>query len=388
MDYRKEIDQTFLFITLLLSAFGLVMIFSSTFYLSLFGFENEFHYMFKHGIRLLLALALMFLVSRIKYKIWFKLAPLLLLISIILLIITLFMGKTSLGARRWISIGGFTLQPSEFARVALILYLSRYMSKKNGNLNSFSSDLLPPLLVSSIVLLLIFLEPNLGTAAIISVIVLIMFFIGGARPSHLIFIIFLTFVVFFIFVLIFPHARSRMTSFMHGGNYQVKQAKIAIGSGGLFGVGLGESKQKFFYLPKAHTDFIFAIIAEELGFIGVLALFILFLMYTFRGIKISLDTEELFSRYLGFGLAITPFIYFMVNVSVVLGLLPTTGIPLPFISFGGSSLLSNMIGTGIILNISKERFGGAYERIYNYRRNWGAYSPGYSFERFYERTGS
>ena len=384
MDYKKEIDQTFLFVTLLLSAFGIIMIFSATFYLSIFGFENEFHYISKHGIKLVIALTVMLLVSRIKYKVWYKLVPILLLLSFFFLVLTLFVGKETLGAKRWISFGGFSIQPSEFVRIALIVYLARYLSRKNGVLTSFTNDLLSPLIVSGLFILLIVVEPNVGTAAIFLMLVFLMLFVAGARISHLLFIIFIAVLFFLLFILIFPHAKARIFSFLQGGNYQVGQAKIAIGSGGIFGVGLGESKQKFFYLPKDHTDFIFAIIAEELGFIGVLILFIMYFLYTFRGIRISMDTEDLFSRYLGFGLAITPFLYFFVNVAVVSGIFPTTGIPLPFISFGGSSLISNMIGSGIILNISKEKFGGAYERSYSYRRYRWTYSPGYSLEKVYD----
>jgi cell division protein FtsW (lipid II flippase) len=273
----------------------------------------------------------------------------------VVLIIVLFIGRTAGGATRWLQFVTFSLQPAEFVKVALLMYLAAFFAKREDKKRDFKHYTFPPLLVSGIILLLIILQPNLGTAAVIGMLVMFVMFIAGVRLRYLIILTALAVGVSVLLVTIFPHAKARISGFLGQGNYQLEQARIALGSGGFFGVGLGGGRQKFLFLPQPHTDFIFAIIGEELGFLGIAGLTVLFVLFLYKGLKLAVRTEDALGRYLGSSLVVMVFLYFIIHAGVSMGLLPTTGLPLPFISFGGSALSSNLLGVGILLNIRRAK---------------------------------
>ncbi len=363
-------DYGFLTIVLLLVGLGVVMVFSSSFYYVL---ENprydEFYFLKNQLVRIGFASIAFLIGYLVNYRVWKKLGGVFVVLSIFTLFITFISGSKAYGATRWIKVFTFSLQPSEFVKIALVMYLSAFFAKKAEYIDEPKRYVMPPLIISGIVLLLIALQPNLGTAGVIGIIVFLLFFAAGVRLRYIIGILFIGILMFTLLVLIFPHAKERIAG-LTAGSYQVEQARIAFGSGGLFGVGLGEGKQKFMFLPFPYNDFILAVIGEEMGFVGILVLSLLFLTYMLKSISFAEKHEDLFAKYLAVGLGITPFVYFLVHFGVTLGILPTTGLPLPFISFGGSAITANMFGAGILLNLSK---GVAYERSYSY--GWNRRTP-------------
>jgi cell division protein FtsW len=349
-------DYGFLAIIVLLVGFGLVMVFSSSFYLA----NNDPLYFLKsQAIRIAIAAGFFIIGLKIPYRFWSKIGGILILISLVVLVVVLFAGRTAGGATRWIKFLTFSLQPSEFVKVAILIYLAGFFAKREDAERNFKRYTLPPLVIAGILLLLIVLQPNLGTASVIAMLVMFVMFIAGVRLRYLLIITALAAGAFVLLVTVFPHAQARVVGFLGAGNYQLEQSRIALGSGGFLGVGLGGGRQKFLFLPQPHTDFIFAVIGEELGFLGIAGLTILFLLFLYKGLNIAARVEDAFGRYLGSSLVVMIFLYFIVHAGVSMGLLPTTGLPLPFISFGGSALTSNLLGIGILLNISR-----AKERAY------------------------
>lgn len=264
------------------------------------------------------------------------------------------------GASRWISIAGIVIQPSEFLKLSFILYLSAWLASKGRAVKNFSEGLLPFVFLVGVVGVLIIKEPDIGTLGVIGFTSLIIFFLAGARISHMGLIGAGTIGLFFLLTKLMPHAAQRLQVFQNpeldplGIGYQINQALLAIGSGGVFGLGLGQGLQKFRYLPEPASDSIVAVIGEELGFIGLLCLLMLFLIFAFRGFKIAQGAPDEFTKLLAGGLTGWIIIQAMINISAICGLLPLTGITLPFISLGGSSLAISLIGMGILLNISKQ----------------------------------
>jgi cell division protein FtsW len=367
-------DYGFLTILILLIGFGLVMVFSSSLYLT----NNDPLYFLKsQSIRIAVGLVFFLVGLKVPYRFWGKIAPVLIIVGIVVLVIVLFIGRTAGGATRWIQFVTFSLQPAEFVKVALLMYLAAFFAKREDKKRDFKRYTFPPLLISGIILLLIVLQPNLGTAAVIGMLVMFVMFIAGVRLRYLIILAALAVGASVLLVTLFPHAKARIAGFLGSGNYQLEQARIALGSGGFFGVGLGGGRQKFLFLPQPHTDFIFAIIGEELGFLGVAGLTILFVLFLYKGLKLAVRTEDALGRYLGSSLVVMVFLYFIIHAGVSMGLLPTTGLPLPFISFGGSALSSNLLGVGILLNIrrAKER---AYASDSRLRWNRRPYVPSIS----------
>lgn len=367
-------DYGFLTILILLIGFGLVMVFSSSLYLT----NNDPLYFLKNqSIRIAVGLVFFLVGLKVPYRFWGKIAPILIIVGTVVLIIVLFIGRSAGGAKRWIQFVTFSLQPAEFVKVTLLMYLAAFFAKREDKKRDFKRYTFPPLLVSGIILLLIILQPNLGTAAVIGMLVMFVMFIAGVRLRYLLLLTALAVGASVLLVTVFPHAKARISGFFGQGNYQLEQARIALGSGGFFGVGLGGGRQKFLFLPQPHTDFIFAIIGEELGFLGVAGLTILFVLFLYKGLKLAVRTEDAFGRYLGSSLVVMVFLYFIIHAGVSMGLLPTTGLPLPFISFGGSALSSNLLGVGILLNIrrAKER---AYASDSRLRWNRRPYVPSIS----------
>lgn len=345
-------DYGFLAIIVLLVGFGLVMVFSSSFYLA----NNDPLYFLKNqAIRIAIAAGFFLVGLTVPYRFWRKMGGIFIIISMVVLIIVLFIGHKAGGATRWLRFLTFSLQPAEFVKIALLFYLSAFYAKREDTKRDFKHYTLPPLLVSGILLLLIALQPNLGTATVIGMLVLFVMFVAGVRLRYLLLVNVLAAGAFLLLVTVFPHAKARVAGFLGNGNYQLEQARIAMGSGGLFGVGLGGGRQKFLFLPQPHTDFIFAVIGEELGFAGIAGLILLFVLFLYKGLNLAVKTDDAFGRYLGASLVVMVFLYFIVHAGVSMGLLPTTGLPLPFISFGGSALTSNLLGIGILLNISRAK---------------------------------
>lgn len=342
----KESMDTPLFVaTIVLVMIGLVMVYSSTFHLG-------YSYLKLEVLRILVGITALYLGTRIRYiKLSGKTKNIILFSTLIILLATLLLGRKVMGARRWIGI----LQPAEFAKLALIFWLASFFAEGRSIDTRFKSQVLPPLIVTLVIVILTVLQPAVGTSCILFAVSLTMFFLGGVKLKYIIIIGGITLLGFMILVFVFPHSRKRIKDFWQGDRYQQTQSVIAIGSGGLTGKGLGEGKEKFKFLPKMPTDFIFSAIGEEFGFIGSLIIFLLFLIILVRGLKIATAAEDYFGYLLASGITVMIFIYTLIHIGVALGIIPPTGQPLPFVSFGGSALVTNLFALGLVLNISKFR---------------------------------
>ena len=323
-----------------------------------FKYSDSFHFLKYQGIFFLIGLFLMIMVSKIDYRTYYKYSNIILLISFILLILVLIPGIGTIrnGSRSWFGIGPLGIQPSEAAKISLIIFTSKYLSLNERYIESFFNGVLPILVVIFIFFGLIMLQPDLGTGLIL---LLSIVFISGVSMKLFITGGLLGIIGIIILIIIAPYRMDRITSFINpwkdplGTGFQMIQSLYAIGPGGILGLGLGNSIQKHFYLPEPQTDFIFSIISEELGVVGAIIVIGLFLIILYRSIRISLNTKDLFSKYLSFGIIFQLIFQAIMNLSVVVGLIPVTGVTLPFLSYGGSSLLVSMTSIGIILNISK-----------------------------------
>jgi cell division protein FtsW len=345
----------------LLLGIGLVAVYSASSVLAEQRFGDHYYYLKRQGIFCLFGLLVMILAHNINYLFYRTLAYFFLGSSLILLALLLVPGfgvKVG-GAQRWFRLGFISMQPSEVAKLSLAIFVAYSMSKNAESMGTFSHGFLPHLAVAAIFMTLILLQPDLGTAIIIGVWMLILLFIGGVNVAQLFLLLGLISPVVFYLISHTAYRLNRWWAFLNpwedpqGFGFQIIHSFLAFGSGGLLGVGIGNSKQKLFYLPEPHTDFILAIIAEEIGFIGVSVLLILFAVVVARGIKIALDAPELFGAYLAMGISCMLGLQVLVNMGVVMALLPTKGLTLPFISYGGSSLVVSLLGVGILLNISK-----------------------------------
>ena len=306
----------------------------------------------------------MIIVSTIDYKLYYKHSNKILLISFILLILVLIPGVGTIrnGSRSWFGLGPLGIQPSEAAKISLIIFTSKYLSLNERYIKSFFKGVLPLLIVVSIFFGLIMLQPDLGTGLILFLSIIAILFISGVSMKLFMVGGFLGIIGVIVLIAIAPYRMDRITSFINpwkdplGTGFQMIQSLYAIGPGGILGLGLGNSIQKHFYLPEPQTDFIFSIISEELGVMGSIIVVSLFLIVLYRSIKISLNTTNLFSKYLSFGIVFQLIFQTIMNLSVVVGLIPVTGVTLPFLSYGGSSLLVSMASIGIILNISRNNY--------------------------------
>ncbi|OQC45118.1 MAG: Lipid II flippase FtsW [Candidatus Marinimicrobia bacterium ADurb.Bin030] len=358
---KGKVDQKYLIAFFILLGFGLVMQYSASSSLGEARFDDPSFYVRGQFVRIVLGMVVGLICTFINYQILKKGAFWIALAGIIALIATLVYHKLHPGqaTARWFPIGGFNFQPSEFAKLALIIYLSSFIERHERHLDDFKRGFIPPVIIMLIMVILIIVEPNYSTAAVFTVFGLIVLFIGGTKLLH-----FLPFIGGFallsvITILRSPYKLMRILTFLEpekdlqGAGYQIHQSMITLGNGGFFGRGLGGSIEKNLFLPDMHTDFIFSVVGEELGFIGAVVLLSLYLYLFIRGIKIALRAPDVFGNLLGIGLSSCLFIYVIVNVGVTCGLLPVTGLPLPFISYGGSSMLFNFACVGIILNISR-----------------------------------
>ncbi len=347
-------------VTLLISV-GVVMIYSSSGIYALQELGDKTHFLKRHLFFLSLGFLLTLMVTAMDYRDMRKAAKPLIICTLILLVLVLIpgIGKASYGARRWFKIGIFYFQPSEFAKFALLIYMADFLARKQNRLGSFFEGFLPPMVLLGLMGLLIVKQPDLGNPVLLASIVLIMMFVAGARMVHIASLAVVAMPLLYFLVVNVPYRLARILVFVdpwqdsRGAGFQLSQSQIALGSGGIFGVGLGKSAQKLFYLPAAHTDFILSIIGEEMGLVGTLAVISLFMIFIWQGARIAKRTAEPFGYYLAVGIIAMLGLQTVVNVGVSIGALPTKGLPLPFISYGGSALIFHMMAVGLLLNISR-----------------------------------
>ncbi len=354
----KKYDKILFYSILILSIFGILMIYSSSYIWAEYKFNDPIKYFKNQTIFFLIGIAIMNIVSKIDYKKYKNKANIVFSVCFFLLILVLIPGIGSVrnGSRSWFGIGGFGIQPSEFMKIALIIFTAKYLEKiKHINFKT----VLPIFLVTLITFGVIMLQPDFGTGVIILMTTIGLLFISGLNMSFFIKGGIIGIIGVIILILIAPYRMDRITSFINpwkdplGTGFQIIQSLYSIGPGGLLGQGFGGSIQKHFYLPEPQTDFIFSIISEEFGFLGIIIVTILFVTIIWRGIKISINSKDLFSKYLSFGIIFSLSFQTILNLMVVVGLIPVTGVTLPFLSYGGSSLLVSMAGMGILLNIGR-----------------------------------
>lgn len=339
---QKKIDKILFFTSIILSLFGIVMIYSASSIWAEYKFNDAFHYLKYQSIFFIVGVIIMLIVSKIDYKVYYEKSNLILSICIILLILVLIPGIGSIrnGSRSWFGIGPFGIQPSEAAKLGLIIFTSKYLSKSNKFLKSYKQGVFPILGITLLIFFLIMLQPDLGTGVILVMSIISLLFIAGVNMKFFLGIGILGIIGITILIIIAPYRMDRITSFINPWN-------DALGTGFL------NSVQKHFYLPEPQTDFIFSIIAEEFGVAGAFIVTGLFSLILWRGIKIALNSKDLFSKYLSFGMIFQIIFQTLMNLMVVIGMIPVTGVTLPFLSYGGSSLLITCASIGILLNISK-----------------------------------
>lgn len=350
-----------IYIAIALLGFSIVTVFSTD--TTGFGSNINSYQFLKHLLWILIGSVLLAIMTKVDYHYLQKLSIPILVISFILLLLVLIpgIGTVTNGARRWIRFGNILgIQPSEFSKLAIIIFISGYIAKNQDRMYEFKRGYLLPFLIVGATSALVIKEPDFGTSVFITILSLIMLFVGGTR---IIFIL-LTFMASapFIYEMLFDNSykETRMTAFLNpwedpaGAGYHIIQSWIALGSGGITGLGIGGSKQKLFFLPESSSDFIFTIIGEEFGFIGVMVIICLFLLLIWQGLKIAHEARDILGFFLGFGITVMFGLQAIINIAVVSGSLPTKGIPLPLVSSGGSSLLFSMIGIGILINIARQ----------------------------------
>jgi cell division protein FtsW len=356
-------DYLFLTLVFVIIVFGLVMLSSASTVISFQEHQNSFYY-FKHQLLygFLPGVILFFICFHLNYQIWRHLALGLLILSLIFLVLVFVPGLELAGSRAksWINLGLFSFQPSEIVKLAYILYLAQWIEKQGKErIKDFNFGFLPFLVVLSLIMVLITLEPDMGTMSVLVLIALIIYFVAGARLRHLASFVLAMSGLFFILIKLAPYRLARLTTFLNpvldpqGTGYHINQAFLAIGSGGWFGRGFGLSRQKFQYLPESMGDSIFAIMAEELGFVICLLFLLLILALILRGYKIAKNVPDRFSQITVIGIISWFMVQTFINVGAMVGLLPLTGVPLIFISYGGTSLAVALAAVGIVANISR-----------------------------------
>ncbi len=347
----------------ILISFGLIMVYNSTAVRAYEYYGNASYYLLRHFISILVGITICFILMLVDIKSLQKWAKPAMFLAIIMLILVLVphIGRRAGGAQRWFHLGFFNFQPSEFAKLVTVLYLADYLVRKNYKISYFFCGFLPAIMVICLVAGLILLQPDLGTAVLLLTVSLFMLFVGGARWFHVSFLGLAALPVVGYLIFFKPYRLRRVIGFINpwkhkaDEGYQLIQSLIALGSGGFLGVGLGRGQQKLFYLPAAHTDFIFSIIGEEFGFAGAFSLIALYIMFiVFSGI-IALNLKNMFARYVIFGVVCLIGLQVVVHIGSSTGFLPTKGLPLPFISYGGSALVFNMIAIALLLNVSRNR---------------------------------
>lgn len=355
--HTGEYDRWLFYSTFILVGLGLLMIFSATSQSS-----NGLLFLKRQILFVVVGTVLMVTASRIPFRAWKKLAVPFMVITLLCVIATLIpgVGHKIKGASRWIRIGGFSLQPTEFLKVALVMILAASLAKKGEKVRRFSIGVYPHLILLGVIVFFVNRQPDFGTVVILCGITWIMLFLGGARLIHLFGPLLLLLPILVVFVMGHGYRMARITAFMDpwavekNGGYQVTRSLMAYGSGGITGKGLSNSELKLKHLPECHTDFIFPILGEELGLIGVLAALGLYVLLLTRGFMASIRCPDIFGSLMGVGLCSIIGIQIVINLAVTMGILPPTGLTLPLMSYGGSSLLCTMTAIGIVLNVGRE----------------------------------
>jgi len=361
---NKSPDFYLFAIVIILLSIGICMVFSSSFITADKWYGDSYYFLKKQIIYAIISLLVLIISMNINYQYYKKISIPFLILSILLLVLVFVpgIGRSAGGAIRWIKLGFFSFQPSEIAKFALILYMAEFMARKDvKDLKTFAKGILPSLIIIGTIFILILMEPDFSTALIIIGISFVMLFIGGTRIIQLFALAASAVPVGMLILLREEYRIKRLLAFLDpwkdplDSGFHVIQSLLALGSGGIFGIGLAESRQKFFYLPDQHTDFIFSIIGEELGLIGTISVIVLFALLLWRGYRIAVHSIDDFGCLLAAGITFVIVFQSMINIGVVTKMLPTTGITLPFISSGGTSLIVNMFCIGVLLNISRFR---------------------------------
>lgn len=346
-----------------LTLFGIVMVYSASGFNASTGLSGSFYFVLRQVGWAVLGIIAMLVLMRINYQRYASPTLILLLLGVsVCLLIAVFFFAESKGAKRWIRLGSLSAQPSEFAKLALVIFLAYFLTRRTeeGQERSFQSTFLPASVVAGILMVLILKEPDLGTALMMGMIFVVMMIVGRVPLLHLLTLVLPVVVVGYVYILKTPFRIQRMVAFWdpesdpRRAGYQILQSLYAVGSGGISGAGLGGSKQKLGFLPEARTDFIFAVVGEELGFVGTVAIVLVFGLLMWRCLKASFRAPDQFGQLIGIGLTTMLIAQAFFNMSVVLSLVPTKGITLPFVSAGGSSLVFALAAVGILLNISEQ----------------------------------
>jgi cell division protein FtsW len=365
---RSHVDLMLLVPVICLVALGVVMVFSSSASLAAHRYQSETFFLKRHAIRVVLGVVALVLLARADYRVLARFAPWALGGTVLLLGVLLAVGGAVRGANRWLSLATVTIQPTEIARVACVVYLAKLLDRKGERMASFKEGVLPAALVLGLMAFLILLQPNLGSTIALLTTGVVMLHLSGARRRHLALLVLAGAVVAVLAVSHNAYMMERVQGWLAqwghgrsdalGKNWQVSQSILALGSGGVLGAGPGHGLQKVFFLPDPHTDFIFAVIGEELGLIGTAGVLLAFTVLFLRGLKVAAGAPDRFGYLLAAGLTVNLSVYVAMNIAVVTGVIPTTGLPLPFVSYGGSALVVNMGGIGVLLNVASQMEAG------------------------------
>jgi len=354
----KKLGLTIFFDAFALMLLGLTIVMSASSTYSVFKFDSVFYLFNSHLFKVFLGIGAIILFAFIPYEYYRRLSKPAIIVTTILLVVTLFFAHDIKGAGRWLNFGFISIQPADIAKLVLIIHLAVLLEAKANIIDNYRHGFLYFFIWIIVISGLILLQPNISSGVMLIFISLTLIYVGGAKLKHILVSMLLSGLVIGAAAMIFPHSRSRIFTFVNsiinGGdlNFQVKQALYSLGSGGIFGVGIGSSMQSNLFLPEAYGDFIFAILGEELGLIGSVAVLLAYIVLLVSGILVAKKTKDTFGQLLAFGITISIVFYAFVNVAVTTGVLPTTGLPLPFISYGGTSLIFLCIGVGILINIA------------------------------------
>lgn len=347
-------------VVVFLASVGLIMVYSSSSVYAMEKFGSSYYFLYRQFLWLFIGGIGFSFAYRLPYSKWKCASKPLILFSIFLLMISLSpLGHSAGGARRWIKLAGFTLQPSEIAKLFFVIYMADFLSRKKEKVKYFLEGIFPPLSILSVFIVLLLLQPDFGTAALITSLAFLLIFVGGGSPLYIFSLLLLSLPSLYHLIFKVAYRRERIIAFLNpyrdaqGAGFQLVQSIIAVGSGKIFGKGLGASMQKLFFLPSSYNDFIFSIIAEELGFVGATIIIFLYVLFIVLGFRIVLKAEDDFGFLLASGIVFLIALQAFINIGVSIGMLPTKGLCLPFISYGGSSLVVNLTAVGILLNIGK-----------------------------------
>jgi cell division protein FtsW len=362
MAKKLQADEWLFAATAALALFGVVMVYSASADISFHQYGSQYYYVKRQAVWTIGGLAVMLVASQVDYRLFSRRFVVIgLLIATVIMLVSVFGFSPVNGARRWIRLpGGFTFQPSEFSKIVLAIFLARLLERRAGEEGSFKGTFVPCLLVTGVLAGLVAKEPDLGTAMMLGVVCLVMLYTAGARIAHLGMLGGLGLAGVVLMLITSPWRMGRILAYLHpwddaqGKGFQVVQSLMAVGSGGTDGLGFAQGRQKMFFLPFAHSDYIFAVVGEELGLVGALTVLAVFALFLWRGVRAVRRAPDRFGMLLGMGIVTGIVAQALFNMSVVLSLVPSKGIPLPFISYGGSSMLLTLGAVGVLLNISQQ----------------------------------